>query len=159
MKNQFGPWATAIQTGSTLQLSTFWKRRMTMLAGVGRIPSALSRRAFLGLGTAALATCAIPTLRGSAESPVGSPADEDGNPSTGRIFVHLTLPATDVNDPKSRFSGFVSIDPDTGEFEKLISGGGHSLRVSRDGQTMAYGDGNATVTNNRQGTSASSILS
>ena len=54
MKHSFGPWATEINTGNNPKLSTFWKRRMTMLSSLNRLESGMDvtgkcRLAILGL--------------------------------------------------------------------------------------------------------------
>jgi hypothetical protein len=62
MKDSFGPWTTAIDTGSSAQLSTFWKRRLAMLPAVSHASLVVSRRGRLLLAAAAAMTLALPTL-------------------------------------------------------------------------------------------------
>src|SRR5262245_8124352 len=63
MIESFGPWATAIDTGANPQLSTFWKRRMTMLPFLAHVMPRPSRRTLLLLGTLAAVLGAWPTIR------------------------------------------------------------------------------------------------
>src|SRR5262245_13466604 len=62
MNDSFGPWSTAMSTGADVQLSTFWKRRMTMLPELSRSASRTSRRALLLIALAAAALLTLPTL-------------------------------------------------------------------------------------------------
>jgi hypothetical protein len=158
MKQNFGPWSTAINTGNNPQLSTFWKRRLTLLPDIRQKRSNILRREFLGLVTFCLVVTSIPTLQGKADS-VRQPEKKTVQESDpGRIYVKLTLEATDPSDPKTRFNGIVAIDPVTGKFEKMGIENGHSFRISPDGQTVAYANEGAIWTNNLKGTSPGKVL-
>jgi hypothetical protein len=62
MTNSFGPWTTAIDTGSSAQLSSFWKRRLSMLSIVGQCSPHVARRGRLLLASIAAIALAVPTL-------------------------------------------------------------------------------------------------
>ena len=62
MANQFGPWATLIDTGGSPQLSAFWRRRMTMLVPTSQTSPVLSRRNLLWLWAVVVLTLAVPTF-------------------------------------------------------------------------------------------------
>ena len=55
MKESFGPWSSAISAGRNLQLSTFWRHRMSCLPLVGKSEALLTRRGALRLATAGIA--------------------------------------------------------------------------------------------------------
>ena len=62
----FGPWATAIAEGTGPQLSSLWRRRMTMLPLVSPKMSGASRRAGWSVALLALVLAALPTLDAAA---------------------------------------------------------------------------------------------
>lgn len=62
MNTSFGPWATAIEPGSSVPLSALWRRRMQTLGSLSAAGSGMSRRQALAAGAAALALWALPTL-------------------------------------------------------------------------------------------------
>jgi hypothetical protein len=62
MKNRYGPWATMIEAGGNPQLSTFWRRRLVMLAPASQTSPVLSRRNLIWLVAAAALTLLPPTL-------------------------------------------------------------------------------------------------
>jgi hypothetical protein len=63
MANRYGPWATMIDLAGSPQLSTFWRRRLTMLVPTSQSSSLLSRRTLLWLGAAAVLMTALPLPR------------------------------------------------------------------------------------------------
>jgi len=63
MNNSYGPWTTAIDTGSTAQLSAFWKRRLKMLPQVGTSSRRFSWRSLLMLVLLAAAAVALPAVQ------------------------------------------------------------------------------------------------
>ena len=73
MAKQFGPWATMIDVGGRPQLSTFWRRRLTMLVSASRTSPALSRRNLFWFCAAAMLMLALPTFRVAA---VGAEEDK-----------------------------------------------------------------------------------
>ncbi len=62
MTNPYGPWATAIDTGGSAKLSSFWRKRLMMLVPTSQTSPVLSRRSLLGLVAAAALLCALPTF-------------------------------------------------------------------------------------------------
>ncbi|MGH7199057.1 MAG: TolB family protein, partial [Planctomycetaceae bacterium] len=74
----------------------------------------------------------------------------------GRIFIRLTLPNEEPDGPPG-FRGYAAVDPETGQYEPLGISEGHSLRVSPDGQTVAYAHEEALWTNNLKGNSPGRI--
>jgi hypothetical protein len=63
MANKYGPWATLIDAGGNPQLSTFWKRRMSMLVHTSQTSAILTRRYIQGLGMLGILICLLPTFR------------------------------------------------------------------------------------------------
>ena len=80
MSNQYGPWATSIGACGNPQLSTFWRRRLTMLVPASQTSAVLSRQSLLSLVIAGLLTCALPTLR---EANTSAMAAEEPAPTAG----------------------------------------------------------------------------
>lgn len=74
-RQHFGPWASAIDMGPQIQLSTFWKRRMAMLPALAKSGSRASSSAVLGVVCLATVVLATPTILFStaAENVVGDP--------------------------------------------------------------------------------------
>jgi hypothetical protein len=68
MANNFGPWATSIDAGGNPQLSTFWRRRLTMLVPASQTSPTLSQRNLLSLFLAGMFLCTLPTLRQASSS-------------------------------------------------------------------------------------------
>jgi SecD/SecF fusion protein len=62
MVRQYGPWATSIGACGNPQLSTFWRRRLTMLVSASQTSPVLSRRNALWLTAAAALMLLPPTL-------------------------------------------------------------------------------------------------
>jgi hypothetical protein len=58
----FGPWATALDLRGGLGLSTFWQRRMAMLATVNKSSGRVSRVLRIVLAAAAIAVLAVPAV-------------------------------------------------------------------------------------------------
>jgi len=67
MANQYGPWATSIGACGNPQLSTFWRRRLTMLVPASQSSPMLSRRNLLWLGAAAVLMIVVPLARVQAQ--------------------------------------------------------------------------------------------
>ena len=63
MATQYGPWATLIDAGGNPQLSSFWRRRLTMLVPTSQTSPVLSRQNLLWLGAAAVLMIVLPTFR------------------------------------------------------------------------------------------------
>jgi Tol biopolymer transport system component len=133
MPNQYGPWATTIDAGGNPELSTFWRRRLTMLAPTSSTSPVLSRRSVLCLGAAGAATMLLPTLRAAvADDKEPSPGSQ--NPRSARIYFQG---AVKLKNGDGKASGIFAVDPETGRCEMVISNGG-GFRVSRDGATIAF---------------------
>ncbi|MGH7200452.1 MAG: hypothetical protein ACREJB_07595, partial [Planctomycetaceae bacterium] len=148
MNQTFGPWTTGMQSGHRAELSAFWQRRMRALAQTSGHRVHLSRREFLGLGAAGALAVALPTLERaavSAEDPAAT-SDAAAKRTPGRIFIRLTLPDEEPDGPPG-FRGYAAVDPEMGRYEPLGISEGHSLRVSPDGQTVAYAHEEALWTN------------
>jgi hypothetical protein len=93
MAKQYGPWAIPIDAGGNPQLSTFWRRRLTMLVPTSQASTTLSRRNVLGLVAAATALLVLPTFQSVR-------AGEDNEKPIARIKIEI-----DVNSPASEKSG------------------------------------------------------
>jgi hypothetical protein len=62
MKTSFGPWTTALDAGSTAQLSALWKRRVALLPGLPLTAPTVSRASRRALVAGALAALFVPTV-------------------------------------------------------------------------------------------------
>jgi hypothetical protein len=60
MNASFGPWATAMPSGSNLRLSTFWRQRMTRLASSAQRDPSSGRPAMTVLAILAAVLVPIP---------------------------------------------------------------------------------------------------
>jgi hypothetical protein len=77
MNESFGPWSTAMTTGTQPQLNTFWKRRLALLSSLKQSKMRITNRAALALVILAIGGLAMPTwkpaidevLAGQAEKP------------------------------------------------------------------------------------------
>lgn len=95
MPSSFGPWATSMSTGSHVELSTFWKRRMNMLPKIARLSTKLSHRARLVLVLCSVALFAMPTLFVAAQSTDKA----TGTAKTGTDSVRSAQPASQAAAP------------------------------------------------------------
>ncbi len=135
MKSLSGPWTTALHSGATAKLSTFWKRRMTMLSRLSRSRPALTRRAAMLLLVAGAAACALPTLeiRPAAAEPADAAAGD--KKLTGRIFLCVSVRTDDKLEAQ-----IIAIDPATGKWQRICDGiGSNRLHVSPDKETLGFG--------------------
>jgi hypothetical protein len=83
MSNPYGPWATLIDAGGNPQLSSFWRRRLTMLVPTSQTSAVLSRRNLLWLGAAAVLMIVLPTFRAaSVAAEDDKMASENSQPNT-----------------------------------------------------------------------------
>jgi Tol biopolymer transport system component len=139
MANNYGPWATLIDIGGSLQLSSFWRRRLTMLAPTSRTNPVLSRRNLLWLGAAGLLTTILPTIH-SAPAAAEEHKQEDviKKPVSGRIYLYayMNVKSKGTNSDQEMHA-IIAIDPETGQWEKIIDNG-HDPRVSPDGKSLVY---------------------
>src|SRR5436305_987248 len=132
MRRSFGPWSTSLGEGSQPALSTFWRRRLSLLPAVRRSGPTVSRRELLRLGAAGAALAALPTLRLASALEPASLADDAGKAAPpGRIYAHARL---DTGD--GEIEGIFAIDPKTASWTKVGDRAGH---LSRDGKWLAYG--------------------
>ncbi len=115
-------------------LSTFWKRRLTMLLATKQSSPQLSRLAGLALVLAAIVACLLPTLRYSPVQAQSQQAHPDAK-AKGRIYVTACLRLKD--EEKTQYNLLIAIDPDTGKWQK-ITDDGHNGRVSPDGKTLVF---------------------
>jgi len=147
MNERFGPWSSSLGDGLSPHLSTFWKRRLTLLASARAARLGLTRRDWLKLGAAGSAACALPTLHlASADGP-----DDVKPASAGKIYVHAVLNTASANDGPLR--GIFAIDPGTSTWNKVCDFG-NAARVSRDGRKLAliqYGEGGRVWTLDAEG--------
>jgi hypothetical protein len=76
MTDEYGPWATSIGAGVNPQLSTFWRRRLSMLVPTSRASLVLSRRSLAWLIAAGALLIGVPTfLVGTAVADEDKPAE------------------------------------------------------------------------------------
>src|SRR5580658_2879301 len=87
MLQRYGPWSTALGDGHSPHLSTFWKRRLALLASARRARPALTRRDWLTLAAACAVICAVPTFHLTA----ADGQDDAKSTSTGKIYVYADL--------------------------------------------------------------------
>ena len=100
MNTSFGPWSTAMSTGADVQLSTFWKRRMAMLPLLCESAPRTSRRLFLLIAVAAVATIALPTLFWG---PAAKLVTADDKAAAGQGDKKAGDPATAKKPPEVEF--------------------------------------------------------
>ncbi|MEN6406592.1 MAG: hypothetical protein ABFC77_08985 [Thermoguttaceae bacterium] len=142
MANQYGPWATLIDAGGNPQLSSFWRRRLTMLVPTSRTSPVLSRRNLLWLGTAGALASLTPTLRLASAMADDDKVVKQGDKSVaGRIFLHANLktksnPANRKEDALGDVRGIIAVDPDTGRWEEVCPG--DAVRVAHNGKSLAF---------------------
>src|SRR5262249_26990350 len=119
-------------------LSTFWKRRLTMLLSTSRSSPRLSRLTGLAVVSAALLACLVPTFQHAPAQDRPQPAQADAK-ARGRIYVSAALryKPKGQDEEKTQYSMIIAIDPATGKWQK-IADGGHDGRVSPDGQTLVF---------------------
>jgi Tol biopolymer transport system component len=130
MTERFGPWSSALDDGLSPHLSTFWKRRLALLASARRARPALTRRDWLTLAAACAVIGALPTFHLAA----ADGKDDAKSTSTGKIYVYADLktgPGAADSD-----KGIFAIDPKTANWIKL-SDFEATVRVSRDGRILA----------------------
>ena len=139
MNPTFGPWSTAMGMGNHPELSTFWKRRMTMLCRISQDKSVVRRRTLLGLVAVGALTCLVPTLR---DVPAHAQQKEQQDTGKAKLSGRIYAPADmytsryGANERKHQRM-FIAIDPETGEWEKIGNFTGQ-FRISPDGQTIAF---------------------
>lgn len=129
----------AVLTMSSLEgLSTFWKRRLTMLLSTSRSSPQLSRRTGLAVLSAAILVCLVPTLQHSPSQAQAPQARPDAK-LKGRIYVSATLrfKAEGQDEEKKHYNMLIAIEPATGKWQK-ISDSAIFGRVSPDGQTLVF---------------------
>jgi hypothetical protein len=119
-------------------LSTFWKRRLTMLLSTRRSPPRLSRLAGLAIVSAAVLACLLPTFQ---HAPAGAQPQEAqaGARARGRIYVNAALryKPKGQDEEKTRYNLTIAIDPATGKWQ-IITEHGYAGRVSPDRETLVF---------------------
>jgi hypothetical protein len=135
MTFSFGPWTTAMHAGSAAHLSTFWKRRMTMLRRVSQSPATLTRRTLLVLMVGCAAACVLPTIQVLPVAAEPGAAADGEKELTGRIYL------TVIRRKDGEFETMIiAVDPKTGKWKRICDGNrSHGVRVSADGGMMAFG--------------------
>jgi beta-lactamase regulating signal transducer with metallopeptidase domain len=129
----------AALTMSSLEgLSTFWKRRLTMLLSTSRSSPHLSRRTGLAIVAAGILACLLPTFEHAATRAEAQQA-EPGAKAKGRMYVNaaLRIKAGGEDEEKTHYNLIIAIDPATGKWQK-ITDNGYCGRVSPDGQTLVF---------------------
>jgi len=137
MSHAFGPWATAMSSPQCL--STFWKRRLTMLLPTSRSAPGLSRGSIVALAAAALFAGILPTIQPvPGQAPAKAQADAK---SKGRLFITASLRyKPDGQDEEVKKHGLIiAIDPVSGKWTKLAEG--NAGRVSPDGEMLLFSRG------------------
>ncbi len=84
MNKSFGPWSTAMTTGTNPQLNTFWKRRLAMLSSLKQSESRVAGRTVLVLGILAFGGLAFPTLRWVSKTGFAGQPDPSGTDAPAR---------------------------------------------------------------------------
>ncbi|MFL5335318.1 MAG: M56 family metallopeptidase, partial [Geminicoccaceae bacterium] len=120
-------------------LSTFWKRRLTMLPSTSRSSPRLSRLTGLAVVSAAIAACVLPTFQPASAQAQPQHA-RPGAKAKGRIYVSAALrfKAEGQDEEKTHYGMLIAIDPATGKWQKMADGADYG-RVSPDGQTLVFG--------------------
>lgn len=122
----------AIPVSSLQGLSTFWKRRITMLVSTRQSSPRLSRGAYLGIAATAVAVCLLPTFQRA-----GAQAhDPTTAKPAGRIYVSASYRVKPDED-KTIYNAIVAIDPDTGKWQLVVEKG-HDMRLSPDRRTLVF---------------------
>ena len=110
MSNRYGPWATMIEIGGSPQLSTFWRRRLTMLAAVSQTSFALSRRNLLWLGAATLLLMALPTIHFAAAGEEGASGAKGSDTAAAKSSDKATLKAGAAAKPQVQdYAGWYTV--------------------------------------------------
>lgn len=125
----------ALAASSLEGLSTFWRRRLTMLVSASQSSPRLSRAAYLGLASAALAACLLPTLWHApvqAQAPAAAKAE-------GRIYVSASyrIKPEGADEEKTVHNVIIAIDPATGEWQVVVENG-YAARLSPDRRTLVF---------------------
>jgi Tol biopolymer transport system component len=132
MLERFGPWSSALDDGLSPRLSTFWKRRLALLASARAARAGLSRRDCLKLGAAGAAACALPTLH-----PASGDGTGDARPAAGgKIYVRA---AFWVGEGREKADvGIFAIDPATSARVQVLEDQRAPAPIlSPDGRTFA----------------------
>jgi Tol biopolymer transport system component len=128
---------------SPQRLSTFWKRRLTLLLPTSRSSAGVSRLAALGIVMAAVLACLLPTFR---QAPVrAEPQKAQANAKgRGRLYVSAALryKPEGKDQEEKHYNLIIAIDPDTGKWQQITEQGNFG-RVSPDRQTLVFGRGDA----------------
>lgn len=125
----------ALCTNSFPGLGTFWRRRITMLVSTRQSSPQLSRRTCLGIASAALAACLLPTFR-HAPAHAQNPAAAS---SVGRIYVSATYRITPEGaaEEETVYNAIIAIELGTGDWQLIVEKG-LAARLSPDRRTLAF---------------------
>ncbi len=110
----FGPWATALDTGPSAALSTFWRRRMAMLSTLNRDSGRASWRLRIVLVAGGLAVLALPGLYLSRAEVAQADPLEDAEPADVTQPTEATEPpevTKPANTPSQSTEGRAAGDP------------------------------------------------
>src|SRR5262249_9457444 len=116
------------------RLSTFWRRRLTMLLSTSQSSPHLSRLTALAIVLAAIGACLLPTLRYGPVQAQSQQAQRDAK-AKGRIYVTAGLRLKD--EDKTRYNLLIAMDTLTGKWQ-TIADKGHDARVSPNGRTLVF---------------------
>lgn len=125
----------ALCTNSLQGLSTFWRRRITMLVSTRQCSPRLSRGTSLGIASAAIAACLLPTFR-QAPAQSQDPAAAD---SVGRIYVSASyrIKPEGAAEEQTVYNAIIAIDPGTGDWQLIVENA-LDPRLSPDRRTLAF---------------------
>ncbi|HEX5442389.1 MAG TPA: M56 family metallopeptidase [Pirellulales bacterium] len=125
----------ALFTNSVQGLSTFWRRRITMLVSTRQSSPRLSRATCLGIASATLLACLLPTFR-HAPAQAQDPAAAN---SVGRIYVSATYRITPEGavEEETVYNAIIAIDPATGDWQLIVEKG-IAARLSPGRRTLAF---------------------
>lgn len=125
----------AFATHSLQGLNTFWRRRITMLVSTRQCAPHLSRRAYLGIASASLATCLAPTFQ---HAPAQA-QEQTSAKSDGRIYVSASyrIKPEGTDEEKTVYNAIITVDPGTGDW-KMVVEKGNAARLSPDRRTLVF---------------------
>jgi hypothetical protein len=127
----------ALTMSSLEGLSTFWKRRLTMLLSTSRSSPKLSRLAGLAIVAAAVVACLLPTFqRQTAQAQVQTVHSEAK--LKGRLYATAALRLESEDKKIVKYQNMIiAIDPATGKWQEIVEDG-DGVRLSPDGRTLVF---------------------
>jgi len=135
MTHSFGPWATTLGVHSRAGLTSFWKKRMTMLSTLDQSKIRASRLGTMGVFIAAVMIALVPVIRFA--SALGQ---EQASAIRGKNYVLAPWKKTELQmwligsagDPKENCNAYVLIDG-----HSFYGEGGRLERESLDWDELA----------------------